>query len=176
MPTSVEGLLIVSVVLVPGFILTLIVTRTIAHIHSSNLRFVLTIISMGIVIHGLLFPWTVRIADYYQSDRLLDHRWEIFGWGFLTVLVAPMVLGIFVAWLSTRQWVDRLLAKINFSYIDRTPSAWEYIFLQRRSYYVRIHLNDGRGVLGGVYGPHSFASTDPNHNDLFLQELWQLDE
>jgi hypothetical protein len=36
-------------------------------------------------------------------------------------------------------------------------------------------LNDGARV-GGYYGPRSFAGLHPNSGQLFLEQLWYLDE
>jgi hypothetical protein len=173
MPTSVDSLLIIALVLTPGFIFTLIVTRTVANLIVSELRFLLTIVSMGIVIHGLLFPWTVRIASFYTRHALLDHRWQLYAWGVITILVTPIALGLLVSWFSRWRPIDAALEHIGFSYIDRLPSAWEFITLQRQSAYVRVHLTDGRGKIGGVYSQRSFASIEPAHGDLFIQEVWR---
>jgi hypothetical protein len=52
MPTTVEALLILAIALTPRFLFTLVITRTIAHLETSDLRFMLTIVGMGIVVHG----------------------------------------------------------------------------------------------------------------------------
>lgn len=176
MPTSIEGLLIVALVLVPGFIFTLILMRTIAYIQTSEVRFLLTIITLGIVTHALPFLWTVRIIEYHSQGALLDHSPEVFAWGLVTMFAVPTALGIFAGWLSGRSSVDTLLERIGFSYIDRLPSAWDYVILKQRGFYVKIHLKDDRGVIGGVYSQDSFASTEPLHQDMFIEQVWQLNE
>jgi hypothetical protein len=80
MPTSVEGLLIVALVLAPGFVFTLVVTKTVERISAaSEIRFILTILTMGVVIHGILFPWSSQILDRYLRGELLDDRLNLFG-------------------------------------------------------------------------------------------------
>jgi hypothetical protein len=56
------------------------------------------------------------------------------------------------------------------------PSAWDFVMRQRRAGYVRIHLEDGKGIPGGIYARHSFGSTNPRQTELYLEELWQLEE
>lgn len=36
-----------------------------------------------------------------------------------------------------------------------------------------IHLNDG-SVVGGYYGPNSYATTHPRSGDLYVEELWTI--
>ena len=38
-----------------------------------------------------------------------------------------------------------------------------------------IHLNNGR-IIGGLYGPDSFVSSYPEEEDVYLQEIWKIDE
>jgi hypothetical protein len=38
-----------------------------------------------------------------------------------------------------------------------------------------IHIKDGR-VIGGLYGPDSFASSYPEREDIYLEEIWKIDE
>ena len=37
-----------------------------------------------------------------------------------------------------------------------------------------IHLNNGR-MIGGLYGTDSFASSYPEKEDIYLQEIWKID-
>jgi hypothetical protein len=37
-----------------------------------------------------------------------------------------------------------------------------------------IHLNNGK-MIGGLYGTDSFASSYPEKEDLYLQEIWKID-
>jgi hypothetical protein len=55
------------------------------------------------------------------------------------------------------------------------PRAWDDLFSQRRSMYLRIHTTDGV-VLAGRFGSLSYAATFPNEPDLLLQESWATDE
>lgn len=131
---------------------------------------------MGTVIHALVFPWSIPIYRYYQSNTLIDHAAEVYRWAALTILVLPLFLGILLGWLSTVRWIDWLLDKIGFGYIDRTPSAWDHAVKEKRGKYVRVHLKDGKGTIGGVYSLKSLGSINARRPDLFLEEAWLLDE
>jgi hypothetical protein len=73
-----------------------------------------------------------------------------------------------------RPRVDRLLNKIGLGYIDRMPSAWDYVMQQEAPRYVRVHLKDG-GAIGGVFAGQSCGSTVPSRADIYLEQAWQLD-
>ena len=175
MPTTITALIIVALVLTPGYVFTQLIRRVIAHIpEATDGRFFLTIISFGTLIHGLLFVWSTRILTYYLERSLPTHRREVFFWAITTMFVLPVVLGVIIGKVSTWRWVDALLHRIGLGYIDRMPSAWDYVIHAGRPAYVRIHLKDGKGVIGGVYARNSFGALDPPRGDIYLEQGWQL--
>ncbi|MBF0164618.1 MAG: hypothetical protein HQL97_03110 [Magnetococcales bacterium] len=56
-----------------------------------------------------------------------------------------------------------------------TPTAWDHIFEKKASYWVIIHLSDGRKI-GGLYSEQSFATVYPAEPQIYLEEVWKLDE
>jgi hypothetical protein len=177
MPTTIEALLIAALVLAPGYIFTQIARRVIAHIEEpTDIRFLLTIISAGTAIHVLIFFWTVRIVEFYRVDGLAKHQWEAYAWAISTVFLIPIGLGVLAGQLSLRTPVDRVLDRIGLGYIDRMPSAWDYVMRREEQGYVRVHLKDNQGIVAGAYGDRSFGSLNSKRSGIFLEETWQLDD
>ncbi len=177
MPATTQALVLAILVLTPGYIFTQIVRRVIAYIEEpTDGRFFLTLITTGALIHALVFPWSVRIYRYYQANTLVDNAREVYGWAALTIFILPLVLGVILGKLTAVWWIDWLLDHIGFGYIDRTPSAWDHAIKEQRGKFVRVHLKDGRGTIGGVYSVKSLGSTNARRPDLFLEESWVLDE
>lgn len=177
MPTTIEALVIAALVLAPGYIFTQIARRVIAHIEEpTDIRFLLTIISAGTAIHVLIFFWTTRLVEFYRVDRLASHQWEAYAWAISTVFLLPIGLGILAGQLSLRAPVERVLDRIGLGYIDRMPSAWDYVMRREEQGYVRVHLKDNQGMVAGAYGNRSFGSLNSKRSDIFLEETWQLDD
>jgi hypothetical protein len=59
--------------------------------------------------------------------------------------------------------------------ISLIPKSWDYYFSKRECCFMLIHLNNGK-IIGGLYGTDSFASSYPEKEDLYLQEVWKVDE
>lgn len=54
------------------------------------------------------------------------------------------------------------------------PKAWDHFFRNRRkACWVLVHLKGG-GLVGGVFSKNSFASSYPDPEDLYLEEVWQV--
>jgi hypothetical protein len=52
---------------------------------------------------------------------------------------------------------------------------WDYVFGRKESYWVIVHLKDGKRI-GGRFDTNSFASSDPAKEQLYLEEVWKLNE
>jgi hypothetical protein len=136
------------------------------------------IITYGTAIQALAFPFfgTNSILDHYLDNQLRAHEREIVLWAAWVCFALPVILGIAVGLLTRWKWLDRGLDKIGMGYIDRMPSAWDYVMHQRQPGWIRIHLKDGQGLVGGVFGDRSFGSLDPQRADVYLEQAWQLDD
>lgn len=177
-PSTIEALVIIALVLSPGYVFTQVARRLIAHVpETTDLRFLLTVVTWGTVIQAIAFPfWTIQLLDFYFDQDLPQHLVQVSVWVVTVCLLLPVVLGIAVGRLTLLPWVDNLLDKIGLGYIDRMPSAWDYLVRNPRGNWVRIYLRDNQGVIAGKFSVHSVASLDPKRADLYLEEAWLLDE
>jgi hypothetical protein len=176
MPSSMDALLIVILVVTPGYILARSTREVIAFDkNSSDIFLLLPAIAGGTTIQLLLYPWSNRIYDFYRDGALRQHSEEFILWGLSTLFVVPLILGVVIGQLSNVDRVDSFLDKIGLGYIDRMPSAWDYVLRLEQSAYVKVYLKDG-GIIGGEFSTKSFASTNPHRPDLFLEKVWHLDK
>jgi hypothetical protein len=56
-----------------------------------------------------------------------------------------------------------------------TGKPWDYVFKQRRPYWVIVTFKNGSKV-AGRYGERSFASSSPQKEQIYLEETWVLNE
>lgn len=56
-----------------------------------------------------------------------------------------------------------------------TQKPWDYVFSQRELYWVIVYLNDGTKI-AGKYGTNSFSSSSPSHEQIYLEESWELNK
>jgi hypothetical protein len=59
--------------------------------------------------------------------------------------------------------------------ISPTKKPWDYFFGKRETLWVIVHLKDGIRV-GGLYGPDSFASSHPVEEQIYIEQVWELNE
>ena len=54
-----------------------------------------------------------------------------------------------------------------------TEKPWDYVFSQRKSYWVKVVKND-RTIIGGKFSDKSFASSAPAPEQIYLEESWVI--
>lgn len=59
--------------------------------------------------------------------------------------------------------------------VHPTPKAWDYFYSLGKPVWVLVHLKNGNKI-GGLFGDDSFASSFPNEQDIYLEEVWHVDE
>jgi len=92
------------------------------------------------------------------------------------------ILSIYLIFLiMPLMWPDIYLKILSLKFVARRlpnpyDNPWDYLFYQGldRSYVI-VHFKSGERV-GGIFGPKSFASTSIAKEQLYLEEVWELDE
>jgi hypothetical protein len=86
----------------------------------------------------------------------------------MTAIVLPILWPILLKCVLTRKFFEEKT-------ISLIPKSWDYFFSKRECCFMLVHLNNGR-IIGGLYGRDSFASSYPEKEDLYLQEVWKVDK
>jgi hypothetical protein len=116
----------------------------------SSLNFVALLWLIGIVRSGSLPPWL-----WYATM-------------FVLLIGMPAAWPVLFLRMRRQPWIARRIA---------SPYArvWDDFFANRTPYWVIIHLKDQRRI-GGLYRGKSFASHSPAPPEIYLEEVWMLDE
>lgn len=90
-------------------------------------------------------------------------------------LAGLLVLGLFVAApaaaaAGVTYWQRRKQRTVRFR---PTPTAWDRVFQERGSCFVRLRLRDGVWI-GGWYGTRSYATSYPHPAELYLESAWLM--
>jgi hypothetical protein len=174
------------VLLMPGYVLGSVYSRGIRGPAVSDRAFVAVSALGGLATHLLGLPITVPLIRGTVRDGLDHHIWFLAAGAAVVLLVLPAVIGAGLGILaegrvpfSNREapsWLMRLLNNLGLTVSVRTQEAWNWVFHRRQAAWVRIRLKGDEGIILGKFGKDSFASSDANLRDIYLQELWAADE
>ncbi len=115
-----------------------------------------------------LFFWLVALL-YEQSVQ--SNKWLFDLLVLLTVFVIPALLGWLASYLLQARWLRRFVKLV----VHPAPMSWDYIFSRNKSYWVKFYLKTGEKV-GGYYSTKSFASSYPGPQEIYVEEVWRLNE
>jgi len=83
---------------------------------------------------------------------------------FFVLFISPILLAIFWRWLRNRDFIQNNLP-------HPTAKPWDYVFAQRKPFWIKITLKNGN-IIGGKYSEKSFASSSPAKEQIYLEETW----
>jgi hypothetical protein len=178
-PQTGTAVLVLVVFVLPGFVALRYAEQTyLTRAEDSGLERVLSALYFSLLSYLLIgaSAWLFLDVDTRDVGELWRGE-KAFG-SYLALAAAGMVVPLALAegarrWSRSRvrRWV---LRQAGVSTAHKTPSGWEHFFLQGRWAYVRATLKDGR-VVGGWFGPRSFAGYTAETPDLYLEQRMELD-
>lgn len=162
---NIEVIELVILFFVPGFISIKIYDLLVPTEKRDFSKSILEVISYSSFNFAILFPVLILIN---QESFYTEHRIQYFILTVLVIFVFPIIWAIGLKILLFSKF---LKGKI----IHPTPKAWDYFFNLGKPFWVLVHLKKGC-LIGGLYGGKSFASSFPNEQDLYLEEVWRTNQ
>ena len=150
---------------VPGFIAIKVYELLSPSRYTDSSKQIIDAVSYSCLNYAVLL-WPIY---YVESSELKSSHPQIYVLFYMGVLFfAPVLLVIGWKFLRNLEWIQRFIP-------HPTQKPWDFVFAQRRSYWVIVTLKNGEKI-GGMYGPHSFASSAPSEEQIYLEEQWILNE
>ena len=167
--SSFEAVFFTAGFLVPGFVWSAVLSMLLpSRGAGTQVRFV-ELLSLSCINHGL---WSWALFPIFQTGFLeREPYWSglaLFG----IMFVSPVVLGVASGGLQQKEVVARFLAWLGLRTVHPIPRAWDWHFGRLKPYWVLVTLKDG-SRLYGLFHSRSFAASDPEHRDLYLEAQFQ---
>lgn len=111
------------------------------------------------------FFWVVYLLPKNFST---NHPTWYVAFQFLVIFITPILWPVLFINLSSHKWLSKYFR-------NPAPTPWDFVFMADKAFWVIVHLKDGTKV-GGIYSNQSAASSYPSTEQVFLEEVWNLDE
>ncbi|MBT8288775.1 MAG: hypothetical protein KJO00_12200 [Bacteroidia bacterium] len=162
---SFDNILLWTIFFVPGFVYLKFYRLLIADIRTNFSRDLFEAIGISLL-NTLIFSYPLYLI--HSGGFIKNHP----VWYLIVlvgvVVVGPIILCLIFYFISKQKWFIGFLISPN-------KSAWDEFFSKRESYYVVVTLKNGRKI-GGKYGLNSFSSTYPIPKEIYLEEVWRLND
>lgn len=148
---------------VPGFISLKTYALLFPRAYRSSADQLIDAVAYSSINYALLL-WPIYEIET-RAVRATSPTWYILFYVFV-LLIAPILWALLLRKLRTTKLLQGLMP-------HPTEKPWDYVFAQRKLYWVIVTLKDGKQI-GGLYGERSFVSNSPAAEQLYLQEAWKL--
>jgi len=166
---SVESVYLILAFVVPGMIITLVRAQFFTGRVRTFSENAVTYIAITVLYYGLAAPLVEQVLSIREPGYAKISAW------LALIIGLPAVIGFAFGILGQNDVFRHILRQCGVNPVHATPSAWDYAFARLHGdHFVMVTLSDGSTV-SGIYGGHSFASSDPTERDLFLQEIYDVD-
>ena len=117
-------------------------------------------------INFAIFFWVIfyiNKPEYYKMNPFIYYVIT-----FMTIFITPLLL----TWILSIILKTRSFGKF---FVSPEKVPWDWHFSRRESYWVIVTLNDGRKI-GGKYGMKSRSSASPKPKEIYIEDVWKLDD
>lgn len=190
-PSNLIGLIAVVIAVLPGSVYTWAFERQVSAYGVTFADRTLRFLAVSVIFH-LVLGW----PEYGLYRLSIAHRHDVrvgqfaLLWSGLALLVAipasagTALGGLYASrtgrdtWARLRRWLpaaqeERLLRALLGR--DPAPRAWDNLFSERPTVYVRVKTTDQTWI-AGLFADRSYAGGFPHETDLFIEEAWAIDE
>lgn len=189
-PTTGEALLVLLLAVLPGAMFTFGFERQAGAFGVTLADRVLRFVAVSTAFTAA-YAWPVFLArNPLLSGDLDAGRFALLWVSAVVGLSLPLVCGTTIGALyATRRtragwpWLRRgLLTPDRETRLlrwvlgpDPAPRAWDHVFSERPTAYLRVRTTSG-GWVGGAFASESYAGGFPQDGDLYIEEAWPVDE
>lgn len=178
--TLVAVISILALVL-PGFVIADLQRRKRASVAAdSDWELVLRALSYSLILHLIVSPWTRSLVLKVENGQWEDHLSALALYGTVVLVVAPVAVGLGLNELLLRaERSGENLRWWHYALGGRDArQSWDFIFQRiEQGRWLVVKLKNGRAIAGKL-GQGSWASQSPapGGHDLWLQEIWSVDD
>lgn len=167
---SLEVVYYTSIFILPGFLIKDIIKSMTPSAKTSDSIYFLSCLAYSIT-NCAIWSWLYNIL-YQNRNTLLSWYWVLVV---LSTLICASLLAIVLGFIKQKEVLSKVLNKTNVNYINPTPTAWDYYFAKQKPSWVIVTLLEGSKIYGR-FDSSSFASSDRDERDIYIEEVYGIDK
>ncbi len=123
--------------------------------------------SLVLWFHGLFVEVGVLLPDRLKPNANVSF--------YLQVLVQPVAIGWLIGLSRRNRWLHPISRALSLPIADPYPRAYDHVFAEfEGEKLVIVAFEDGKNIYG-LFGYNSRASRDPEHSEIYVQQLYDVD-
>jgi hypothetical protein len=161
---EIDKLILFLLFVIPGFISLKIYELVIPNEQKETSKQLIDAIAYSCINYAILFIPIIYIETMKKDNTINSYLYYFFY--LFVFIIAPIIWVIILKWLRERELFQKIAP-------HPTLKPWDYVFKQRKPYWIKITLINGQ-IIGGKYSTKSFASSSPAKEQIYLEESWVI--
>ena len=164
-----ENIYLALLFFVPGLVVLFVRSQFVTGAKFPHSAALLPYLAISVIYYALAFP----LIDFVVAiDEPIYGK--ILAW-FSLVFAGPAVLGLVLGINIQENLFRRLLQRCGLNPVHVIPTAWDWKFGSMTEQWVLVTLKDGPRFTG-FCGSESFMSSDPTERDIYIQQVYDVDD
>lgn len=160
---NMDNLLLFIVFIIPGFISIKVYNLLVPSTEKDSSKLVIDAITYSCINYAL-FAAPIVLMDRYFKFSDFPFLNTVF-YSFL-LFFSPILLPYILFKIRKVKFIQKYIP-------HPTKRPWDFVFSQRKSYWVIVTLKNGKKY-AGKYNTNSFTSSYPENEQIYLEESWVM--
>ena len=167
---SFEVLFYTCIFLLPGFIIKSIMDTLVPPVKHNDTKYFFSCLLYSVV-NCAVWSWA-----YLLLNKISEEHPTIYWISLLaTTVVGATLLAILIGVVKQKGFIEWLFAKMRVNKNHSVPTAWDYYFSKQEESWIIVTLKNGKTIYG-KFSEHSFASSDTEERDLYIEKTYNIKE
>ena len=167
---SFEVLFYTCIFLLPGFIIKSIMDTLVPPVKHNDTKYFFSCLLYSVV-NCAVWSWA-----YLLLNKISEEHPTIYWISLLaTTVVGATLLAILIGVVKQKGFIEWLFAKMRVNKNHSVPTAWDYYFSKQEESWIIVSLKNGKTIYG-KFSEHSFASSDTEERDLYIEKTYNIKE
>ncbi|WP_434311600.1 DUF6338 family protein [Hominifimenecus sp. rT4P-3] len=156
--------------LLPGFIIKSVMDTLVPPAKHNDTKYFFSCLLYSIV-NCAIWSWAYILLGENFEEQLIKY------WVLLLVItvVGATLIAILIGSVKQKGIIEWLFSKLRINKIHPIPTAWDYYFGRQEESWIIVTLKSGRTIYG-KYSVNSFASSDFEERDLYIEKTYTVNE
>lgn len=167
---SLEVVFYTCIFLLPGFVIKSILDALIPPQRHNETKYFFSCLLYSIV-NCAIWSWAYRLLT-----PLAQNHPVIYWISMLAItIVGASILAFLIGLIKQKECVEWMFSKMKINKVHPVPTAWDYFFAKQEEAWVIVTLKSGKTIYG-KYSTESFASSDCEERDLYVEKTYSISE
>ena len=167
---SFEVLFYTCIFILPGFIIKSIMDTLVPPVKHNDTKYFFSCLLYSVV-NCAVWSWA-----YLLLNKISEEHPTIYWISLLaTTVVGATLLAILIGVVKQKGFIEWLFAKMRVNKNHSVPTAWDYYFSKQEESWIIVTLKNGKTIYG-KFSEHSFASSDTEERDLYIEKTYNIKE